>query len=346
MEHNAVKMVLALEPLDRLINALLLEEVDRKPVVPFTQTGTLEIMAACGAYWPAAHKDPFLMAKLAIAAYDIGGFEGVRVPFGLYAESASLGCSIDYVEAGDKPPIVHPPPSISAMKKGVNPQESEPTRIIIEAVKILNAKIHPQIPIIAGVQGPFTMAGNMTGVSQLLLLAIKDPGRLNELLEVTSDFVCTFIAALVDAGADVISLCDALASGEFLGPARFEKSVFPYLRKVIQPCQAPLVLHMCHNCTPLIPLLVKTGAKSIGIDQKVEIKKAKENASPSVSIVGNINPIDILTKKPEELREITRMVIESGVDVVAPGCGLLAQTPTANVLAVTKAVKEYSGDKS
>jgi len=115
---------------------------------------------------------------------------------------------------------------------------------------------------------------------------------------------------------------------------------------VIQPCQAPLVLHMCHNCTPLIPLLVKTGAKSIGIDQKVEIKKAKENASPSVSIVGNINPIDILTKKPEELREITRMVIESGVDVVAPGCGLLAQTPTANVLAVTKAVKEYSGDKS
>jgi [methyl-Co(III) methanol-specific corrinoid protein]:coenzyme M methyltransferase len=83
--------------------------VDRKPIVPFTQTGTLEQMAVCGAHWPAAHKDPALMAKLSMAAYEIGGFEGVRVPFGLYAESASLGCTVDYVETGDKPP--HSPPA-------------------------------------------------------------------------------------------------------------------------------------------------------------------------------------------------------------------------------------------
>jgi len=330
-----------LEPIERLMNALLLKEVDRKPIVPFTQTGTLELMAACGSYWPAAHRDPDKMAKLAMAAYEIGGFEGVRVPFGLYAESRALGCTVDYVETGDKPPIVHPPPSLDALKKDADPLTSEDARVVIESVKVLQAMNRPEIPLIVGVQGPFTLAGNLMGVSQLLLMSIKNPDRLDGILEVTSNFVRAYIGALVDAGADVVSLCDAMASGEFLGPGRFEKSAFPFLKKVIQPCRVPLVLHMCHNCTPLIPLLLKTGAKSIGVDQKVDLRKAKEGAQQSVSIVGNINPIDILMKKPDELSQIARGVIESGVDVVAPGCGLLAQTPTVNILALTKTVKEY-----
>jgi MtaA/CmuA family methyltransferase len=333
--------VVVLEPIERLMNALLLKEVDRKPIVPFTQTGTLELMAACGSYWPAAHRDPDKMAKLAMAAYDIGGFEGVRVPFGLYAESRGLGCTVDYVETGDKPPIVHPPISLDVLKKDADPLASEDTRVVIEAVKVLQGMNRPEIPIIVGVQGPFTLAGNLMGVSQLLLMSIKDPDRLDRILEVTSSFVRAYIGALVDAGADVVSLCDAMASGEFLGPGRFEKCAFPHLKRVIEPCKVPLVLHMCHNCTPLIPLLVKTGAKSIGVDQKVDLRKAKESTGQMVSIVGNINPIDIMIKKPDELSEIAKGVIESGVDVVAPGCGLLAPTPTANILALTKTVKEY-----
>lgn len=333
---------MVLEPRERLMNALLLKKVDRKPVVPFTQTGTLELMDACGYRWPAAHKDPVKMAKLSMAAYDIGGFEGVRVPFGLYAESGALGCTIDYVETGDKPPITHPPPSLNALKRDADPLTSEDTRVVIEAVRVLQTMNRPEIPIIVGVQGPFTLAGNLMGVSQLLLMSIKDPDTLDGILEVTSGFVGTYICALVDAGADVISVCDAMASGEFLGPARFERCAFPYLRRVIEPCRVPLVLHMCHNCTPLIPLLVKTGAKSIGVDSKVDLRKAKEGTGQMVSIVGNINPVDIMMKKPEELRQIALGVIESGVDVVAPGCGLLAPTPTANILALTKTVKEYS----
>jgi MtaA/CmuA family methyltransferase len=172
-------------------------------------------------------------------------------------------------------------------------------------------------------------------------MSIKDPDKLDGILKVTSNFVRIYIIALVDAGADVISVCDAMASGEFLGPARFERCAFPYLKRVIEPCRVPLVLHMCHNCTPLIPLLVKTGAKSIGVDQKVDLRKAKEGIGQMISIVGNISPVDIMIKNPDELKQIVRDVIESGVDVVAPGCGLLAQTPTANIIALTKTVKEY-----
>jgi MtaA/CmuA family methyltransferase len=334
-----------LDPKDRLKNALLLRKVDRKPIVPFTQTGTLELMAACGSYWPIAHRDPNLMARLSMAAFDIGGFEGVRVPFGLYAESGALGCPIDYVEAGNKPPIVRQISSLDTLKRDADPLSSETTRVVIQAVKVLQALNRPEVPIIVGVQGPFSMVGNLIGMSPMLLLSIKNPEKLDELLEVTSGFVSAYITVLVEAGADVISLCDAMASGEFLGPARFERSAFPFLKRVIQPCRVPLVLHMCHNCTPLVPLLVKTGAKSIGVDQKVDIRKVKESAREAVSIVGNINPVDIMMKRPEELGNIAREVIEAGVDVVAPGCGLLAQTPTVNILALTRTVKEYVIDQ-
>lgn len=45
-----------------------------------------------------AHVDPDEMAKLALAAYEVFGFEAVRVPFGMYAETETLGCMVDYHE--------------------------------------------------------------------------------------------------------------------------------------------------------------------------------------------------------------------------------------------------------
>jgi uroporphyrinogen-III decarboxylase len=80
------------------------------------------------------------------------------------------------------PPIVHPPKSLDALRRGANPLTSEPTRVVIEAVKILQAVNPPEVPIIVGVQGPFTMVGNLMGMSQMLLLSIKSPEKLNVII--------------------------------------------------------------------------------------------------------------------------------------------------------------------
>jgi uroporphyrinogen-III decarboxylase len=53
----------ALTEKERLLRAIGRKAVGRVPVASFTQTATLELMKASGAYWPMAHRDARLMAK-------------------------------------------------------------------------------------------------------------------------------------------------------------------------------------------------------------------------------------------------------------------------------------------
>jgi [methyl-Co(III) methanol-specific corrinoid protein]:coenzyme M methyltransferase len=67
-----------LSPKKRALKALLGSKTDRAPVTTFTGCGgsvNVDMQKATGIFWPDAHKDPELMAKLAIAGYEIGGLE-------------------------------------------------------------------------------------------------------------------------------------------------------------------------------------------------------------------------------------------------------------------------------
>ncbi|MEM1856335.1 MAG: uroporphyrinogen decarboxylase family protein, partial [Candidatus Methanomethylicaceae archaeon] len=84
-----------MSPKERTFKILDGEVVDRPSVLSMTQTGTVELMTASGAYWPEAHFNGELMAKLAIAAHTIAGLEGVRIPFCLTVLAESMGCIIE-----------------------------------------------------------------------------------------------------------------------------------------------------------------------------------------------------------------------------------------------------------
>ncbi|AFV23913.1 methylcobalamin:coenzyme M methyltransferase [Methanolobus psychrophilus R15] len=81
-------------PKERLARALKGQPVDRMPAVSFTQTGTVEQMEACGAFWPEANEDAQKMAALAEAGHTVVGFEAVRVEIVLFMV---LACAVPVV---------------------------------------------------------------------------------------------------------------------------------------------------------------------------------------------------------------------------------------------------------
>lgn len=326
----------------RLLNAVTLKQVDRKPVACVTQTGTIEFMKASNSYWPYAHRDPDKMAKLAIAAHSIGGFENVRIPFGIHAEAEALGCKVNYYEGTyDRTPVTEPPLDNNALVRDADPSRSKTTKTVVDAVKILN-KNYPDIPVVVGVLAPFSITGHIHTVAKLMKQLIKAPDEVMKTLDFTSDFVVAYIKELEMVGADLITLIEPIATGENIGPVLFEKFVLPYIKKVVESAKVPTMLHICGDSTCIIPLMVRTGTKGISIDHKVSVQKAKELTMCKASVVGNINPVDILMKKPNDLVSETIQVIKGGTDVVAPGCGLAPRTPTNNIRIVTQTVKTYS----
>lgn len=325
---------------ERFLNALLLKPIDRIPALSVTQTGTLELMRESGAYWPEAHRNAEKMAKLAIVAYKVAGLEAFRIPFGMYAEAEVLGCRVDYHE--DKsdftPSVVSPLPDPEKIEV-VNPDRGV-MGIIIEATEILRGEAESNIPVIVGVTGPFTLAGYIIGMDKIMRMLFEDPESIKRVLNVVWRVLADYAAALTNAGADVITLLEPVSST--IGPDFFKEFNLQYLRNINRSLSCPTVLHVCGNSLPIIELIVESGVRGISIDQKVNVARAKEKTGNRACIIGNIDPVRILVEgNPETVKAESKKVIEQGVDVLAPGCGLSPYTPTTNLLAMVEAVKEY-----
>ncbi len=87
--------------------------------------------------------------------------------------------------------------------------------------------------------------------------------------------------------------------------------------------------------------MLKVGAKALSIDQKTDLKKAIEKNTTGVSFVGNVDPSVISRETSTRVQEESLKALESGIDLLAPGCSLEPHTPTENLKAMLHAVQSY-----
>ena len=169
---------MTMTPRDRVLAAMKQESLDRPAVAIFTQSATLGQMEKTGAAWPEAHKNAEIMAKLGAAQADVFGYECVRAPFCLTAESERLGAKVQ-VDKKDASPMIkgHPfkfdpmsgeydDPSVMMSPEefiqGGRPAEA------IKAMEIL-AKSHGEnYAVVAGNTGPFTLTGNLVNTENMI----------------------------------------------------------------------------------------------------------------------------------------------------------------------------------
>ena len=82
-------------------------------------------------------------------------------------------------------------------------------------------------------------------------------------------------------------------------------------------------------------MIGETGADGISIDSSVDVLYAHGLLSRRSAVIGNISTTDMLLHGTEDkVRTCTAECIAEGVDAVAPGCGLVLQTPMNNIRAM------------
>ncbi len=330
---------------ERLLNALERKKVDKVPVCSLTQTGIVELMDEVGAPWPEAHSDAGLMAKLAIANHELSGLEAVRVPYCLTVLAEAMGCEVNMGTKNRQPSVTaHPyPKDLEGMKMPENLLGTKRIPVVLEAIKIIKEKVGPDVPVIGGMEGPVTLASDLSSVKSFMKWSLKKPDLFGQILDFATEATIAYANAMVEAGADIISVADPVASPDLMSPDTFKAELEPRLKQFSGNVNSVTVLHVCGNVNPILNYMADCGFEGLSVEEKIgSAKKAKEVIGGRASFVGNISsPFTLLPGPIDKIKAESKQALTDGVDVLAPGCGIAPMTPLANIKAMVEARNEY-----
>jgi uroporphyrinogen decarboxylase len=92
--------------------------------------------------------------------------------------------------------------------------------------------------------------------------------------------------------------------------------------------------------------MADTGAEIIEIDQKVDLKKAKELVGDRVTLLGNLDPTGVIfLGTPETIKETSKDCImragKGGGFILSSGCDVPMRTRFRNIDAMVDAAEKY-----
>lgn len=327
---------------ERVMKVLSGESADRIPVLCVDQTATFEQMEDLKVYWPEANYHAREMAGLAYGAYSVLGFDAVRVPFCQTVEAEALGCPIKNGGTENLPsPAEHP------YKPGDRPEMPadylERGRVpeVIRALKILKEMAGDEVFVIGGVIGPYSIAGSLMGVTDLMRNSFRKPHLVAPFLEVGEMAGRLLAKELVKAGADAICIEDMMASLDMISPKIYRELVLPWQRKLLEELRdVPTIIHICGQLDDVIEDIAGLGVTAISVETKVNAPRAIEKLKKFdrfIPLIGGVDAVHTLfSGDVAKVREEVSRAIADGYHMIAPGCSIPPGTPTKSLRAMVE----------
>jgi len=333
---------------ERVLKMFAGEAVDRPPCFSGMGNVTTEGLKSIGAKFAASHLDAKLMAASAASSYKLYGFESGVVPFDLCIEAEALGCEINvYAHSEDllyptiKKKLIHNESELDiGIPSGLTGRKRIP--LMVEAIKLIKKDIGAEAAIGTYVLGPFTLAGQIMELNDLLKLSFKKPDKIGKLLDLLADAVIQVAGVYEQAGADYITVREMGATSDVLSPRVFKSLILPYLTKIFAKLTVPSVLHICGKTNDIVPFMAESGAKAISVDQKNDVAESRKKLGPKALVFGNYDPYNVLVTGSQDLiRQTMRKCMDDGVSAVWPGCDIWPTVPPDNMKAMMDEVRNY-----
>ncbi len=335
---------------ERVMAVLNGEKPDRIPCIPqityttaqLTGVGLVEALHS-----PEKTADALLAGQRELE-YD-AIYVGWESSFNLLAEA--MGCTMRFPE--DSVPqvaeyVIKSPSDLDQLTIP-DPHSNGRLPLHMKLLELIKNRVEGQIPLFAYTPGPFTLAGQLCGINDLMMATIRDPQFVRDITEITTEASKTYAMANVSMGVNVIVTADPTASGSLISPKTFESFAAPRLAaitKAVQKAGAFASLHICGNTNSILDLMAATSVSVVELDYLVNMVEAKKRVGNKVILMGNLNPTELLlTGTPKDVEEASRICIESvggdGRYILSSGCEIPPHAPLENIRAMVTATKKY-----
>lgn len=180
------------------------------------------------------------------------------------------------------------------------------TRIYLEAAAKASLRIMAK-PVFGGVIGPFSLAGRLMGVSELMMACYDEPENVLKLIAKTAAFVRSYILAFKQAGANGVIIAEPLAG--VVSPDCADEFSSAAIRGIVGDVQEDSFMVIYHNCggnTPkLLDPMLSTGCKAFSIGNQVDLGDILPHVPSDTLILGNLNPVALKNAPEHQVRELT-----------------------------------------
>ncbi|HLF13773.1 MAG TPA: uroporphyrinogen decarboxylase [Bacteroidota bacterium] len=340
---------------DYLIRACYRQATPRTPVWIMRQAGRylpeyravrskVDFLTLC--------RTPELAAEVTIQPVDIVGVDAAIIFSDILVVPEAMGMRLTVEEGKGGPRFSGRIGCRADIDRLAEPNPNEELKYVMDALSLTRKELRGRVPLIGFAGSPWTLACYMVEGSgskdfSRALGMLKDvPAEMHRLLEKLTRSVTSYLAAQIEAGAQVLQIFDTW--GGILPPAAFGEFSLRYIGAIVQalPTDRVPVIVFCKDCGHALERIAATGCQTVGLDAATDIRSARNAVGSQVSLQGNLEPA-LLRSGPEVFREKAAEIL-SGYGkgeghIFNLGHGILPDTPVGHVRELVRFVQQESG---
>lgn len=220
------------------------------------------------------------------------------------------------------------------------------TGLYIEAIGKAT-KLITDRPVFAGAIGPFSLAGRLMDMTEIMINCQVEPDMVHETLRKTTQFIIEYIKAYKAIGANGVVLAEPAAG--LLSPKLIAEFSSKYVKEIVDAVQDDnfiLVYHNCGNTIPLIDSILTVGAAAYHFGNAIKMSDMLKLIPADTIAFGNVDPASQFRNgTPESIREATLSILKDCSQhrnfVISSGCDVPPLSSWNNIDAFFAAVKDF-----
>ncbi len=229
---------------------------------------------------------------------------------------------------------------VPALNKGRIPQYLK--------ANMMAAKNITDRPIFAGCIGPYSLAGRLYDMSEIMMLIYINPEAAAQLLRKCSDFILRYCMALKATGVAGVVMAEPAAG--LLSNEDCHNFSSAYIKEIVDKVQDDtfmVVLHNCGNTGNCTEAMVESGAAAFHFGNKIDMVSALNVVPADKLAMGNLDPVSLFkgASRDEMYKATLDLLVATRTYpnfVLSSGCDTPPHTPFVNIDAFFEALHDFN----
>jgi uroporphyrinogen decarboxylase len=329
----------------RMLDALEQRPLDRPPIWFMRQAGRYlpeyRELRARHSFQEAVHT-PELATEITLQPIRRFGLDGAVMFSDIMTPLEGMGVTVDFAPGPQLRP--HSLAEVLALPD----IDLDAVGFVFETLRSIRKEVASDVAVIGFCGAPFTLlAYLLEGGGSKDFMAVRsaltaDPALAGEVLDKLATSMHSYLAAQVDAGADVVQVFDSWAGLASINT--FAALVGPAARSSLEALRAPTI-YFAPAADHLHDLFSEVGATGYGVDWRRPIGETWDRIGRQHPIQGNLDPAMLLTEPSvvaSAVKAILRETRGSPGHIFNLGHGIHRSSPVENVAVMVETVRGWS----